>query len=186
MSKQKPVKESNFAVSEQFDQRQQFIMIDRDLSHIFLYVADLPNTPYGSMYGNEISQLVTVSTAGTYYMVGGSLADGGSSVDFTFQNAKELKCNSTAKYLATYSMSLDCGTNSQDLSGCIMVNATAQLNTTSHNFNGQGSSKNSVVAGTGILSLVKNDLVRLAVTNHTAANNITVEHANLTLSMLTK
>ena len=42
MSKQKPVKESNFVDSPMFEPKKHAIMVDRDLQHIFLYIQDLP------------------------------------------------------------------------------------------------------------------------------------------------
>lgn len=136
---------------------------------------------YGSMYGDELAQTVTIAATNTYVHVPGSLLAGGTVAEaFTFQNAKELKCVYAGIYLVTYSMTINCATNSQDLSGCVMVNTTAQLNTTSHNFNGTGASKNAVVAGTGIVTLAADDLLRLAVADHTAIHDIIVEHVNLT------
>jgi hypothetical protein len=42
MSKQKPVKQSNFVDSPQLDPKKHAIMVDRDLSHLFLYAGSLP------------------------------------------------------------------------------------------------------------------------------------------------
>lgn len=140
-----------------------------------------PHLSYGSMYADESSITVSVAATNTYYRVDSGLSDGGSSAAFTFQNTKELKCIEAGTYMVHYSMSINCATNSQDLSGAVMVNSTAQLNTTSHQFNGSGASKNTVVTGHGIISLVANDLVRLSVANHTAIHDIVVEHANLTI-----
>lgn len=137
---------------------------------------------YGSMYGDNISQAVTIAATNTYVHVPGSLTDGGTVAEaFTFQNAKELKCVKAGVYLVTYSMSINsAAVLAHDLSGCIMVNTTAQLNTTSHIYDNLGVSKDAVIAGTGMITLAVDDLLRLAVADHTAIQDIVVEHANLT------
>lgn len=186
MSRQKPVKQSNFIDFQHIQPERHAIMVDRDLSHLFDYVQNLPNTPYGAMFGEEISQSVSIGTAGVYVAVPGSLVSGGTSAEFIFQNSKELKCRTTGIYSVVWSMSLNCATNNQDLSGCVMVSGTTQSNTANHAFNGAGASKNSSVSSNGILNLGLNDLVQLSVTNHTATNAVVVEHANLKVEMLTR
>lgn len=137
--------------------------------------------PYGSMWADEQSQIVPIAAINTYVQVPGSMS-AGLSDRFAFQNARELRCLTGGTYKVDWAMSINCATNNQDLSGSVMVNGIAQLNTTSHHFNGTGASKNSTIGGTGILSLALNDIVSLAVANHTATNAIIMEHANMALN----
>lgn len=140
-----------------------------------------PLINYGSMYADESAITVAILGTSTYVPVGSGLSDGGTiALAFTFQNASELKCLVAGKYLVSWSASINCATNSQDLSGCVMVNTTAQLNTTNHCFNGSGASKNASIAGTGIVTLAANDLLRISFANHTAIHDVLVEHVNLT------
>lgn len=135
---------------------------------------------YGSLWADEQSHSVPIAAINTYVQVLASLS-AGLNDGFVFQNFSTLRCVVPGIYKVDWAMSINCATNNQDLSGCVTVNAVPQLNTTSHHFNGSGGSKNSTIGGTGILSLKANDLILLAVANHTATNAIIVEHANMSL-----
>jgi hypothetical protein len=137
-----------------------------------------PLLTYGSLYGDEISQSVTISSAGTYYEVGGSLSDGGSN-GMTAQNSKELKCLTAGKYMVHWSMSVNVGNANQEVAGAVMVNSTRQTNSTNHT-QVPTANKPYSISGTAVVALAVNDLLKLCVTNHTATNAVVVEHANLT------
>lgn len=134
---------------------------------------------YGSMYGDNISQTVTVSAVDTYYEVGAGLT-GGSCNQFTFQNNKELKCLVAGKYKVDYSLGVQTGVAGQEIESEVMINSTAQSNTSNHT---EALTANRAISlsGTGIITLAVDDVVKLSVANHTATNNIIVNHANLTL-----
>lgn len=136
--------------------------------------------PYGSMYNDMNSWTVNVVVANNSYPILGNmnlgLTSGGA---FTFQNNCELLCNVVGIYLVNWSMSLQAASPNQDLEGFVMIGDVEQANTTNHSVNGSAN-KNTTVAGTGILSLVVNDRLRLGVSNHTNTGNIIVQHANLT------
>jgi hypothetical protein len=139
------------------------------------------NMQYGSMWADEVNQLITVGAVNIYYQIPGSITDGLGSVAFTFQNARELKCNAAGIYVVHYSLTLEVTAANQDLSACVMVNAAVQSNTTNHATAGSGPVKNCNPSGAGIITLAVNDLVRLAAANHTAVNSIRMRHANLTI-----
>jgi hypothetical protein len=134
---------------------------------------------YGSMYADDITRSVVISSAGVYYEVGGSLS-GGSVNGFTFQNNKELKCNVAGKYLVNWSISSQSASANQYIEGAVMVNGTAQANTVNATQIGTAN-KDYTCGGTGIITLAVNDLVSLCMENETGTNNLTVTHANLTL-----
>lgn len=142
-----------------------------------------PLVPYGSMYADDVTQTVTISATATYYEVPGSLSDGGSSASFTFQSSKQLLCNTAGTYRVTWGMTLQCASANQEVTGAVMVNTTAKTNT-------EGATKlttgnnNKLVAGTGIITLAVNDVVKLCVENETGTNDIIVTHATLSLSKL--
>lgn len=134
---------------------------------------------YGSMYGDDISHTVTISSAGVYYAITAGLT-GGESNGMTFQNNSELLVTIAGKYRVTWSMSLECGTAGQYVEGAVMVNSTAQENTVGAS-ELPSANKKVNVAGSGIISLAVNDVVKLCVENETATNNIVVDHANIEL-----
>lgn len=141
----------------------------------------LEQHPFGSMFADGVSQVVPVAAVNVYYQIPGGISGGLCSTVFVFQNSKELRCTEPGPFLATYTMTLSCPAANQQLSACVMINGTPQLNTTNRATNAGGAVKNCSLAGTGIIVLAVNDLVRLAVANRTAANNLTMQHANLTI-----
>lgn len=139
-----------------------------------------PLIHYGSMYGNEISESVTVSATDTYYDVDGSLSDGGSTAAFTFQSSMQLRCDIPGTYLVNWSMGIQAAAAAQDLSGGVGVDGAVKVNTIQHAYKATAAA-DCALSGTGIITLAANEVVTLMVANHTAVNNITVEHATLTL-----
>jgi len=136
--------------------------------------------PYGSMYGDDIAQVVTVAAPNVYYPVPGSLLTGQCSADFTFQNSKELRCNTPGTYKINFGMSLGSTNNNEDLSGAAMINTT-EVHQSEGSAQAVNGSKPVHVSGSAFVTLVDGDLVRLCVQNEDAAHNITVYHANLTI-----
>ena len=137
---------------------------------------------YGSMYGDNISQVITVSATNTYYELTAGVS-GGSTNGCTFQNSHELLITKAGKYLVNYSMSVKVGATNQTVESEVMINGGGQNNTSNHSHASTANSQMSL-AGSGVLTLAVNDVVSLSVSNNTAVNNITVEHVNLTLLMI--
>lgn len=128
----------------------------------------------GSMYANNIAQIVVVGVVDTYYQIGGGLT-GGAEKGMTFQNSREIKALKAGKYSIDYAISAYTAAANNEIETTCMINGTAQTNTTSHVEQVTASNPNTT-AGHGILTLAANDLVSLAVSNHTGATNIIVEH----------
>jgi len=161
-----------------------YFVVDESLATISITNATLTFTgtghiSYGSMSADNISQVVTVSATDTYYEIGGGLSDGGSA-GVTFQNSKELKCLTAGKYLVTYSLACYTASAGQEIESEVMINGTAQSNTSNHT-ESMTANRPMSLSGTGILTLGVNDLVSLSLSNHTSVTNITVEHVTLTL-----
>jgi hypothetical protein len=135
---------------------------------------------YGSMYVDDAAIAVTVSVGNTEYKVM-SGASAGASNGFTFQNGRELLCSIAGIYLVTWGMSISSGTNNENLSGGVVINASTWQHQTEGSSN-QNNSNNAVhVSGSGIITLAVNDTVGLYVENESAAHNITVRHMTLSL-----
>lgn len=134
---------------------------------------------YGSMYDNGTTQAVVIASAGTWTAVDGGMT-GGSSNAFTFQNSRELVCNIAGKYLATWTLGAMSAAGGDDIEASLMINGTAQANVTSKTYEGTAS-KEYLLAGTGILTLAANDIVKFALRNLTNGDDQTVDHANVTL-----
>lgn len=138
--------------------------------------------PFGSLYGDNFNQTVTVLATDTYYEVGGGLSGGDENL-MTFQNAKEIKVLKAGKYLVNYSMAVKTASAGQEIEGEVMINGAPQDNTSNH-AETMSANKAMGLGGTGILTLALNDVVSLSVSNHTATTDIVVEHANMTLLMI--
>jgi hypothetical protein len=137
---------------------------------------------YGTMYGDDIAQVVTVASANVVYAVGGGLS-GGVINGMTFQNNSELRCNDAGLYLIIWSMSLRPANNGDTVSGTVMINSTG-LHVCEGSAYFANANRPQSMGGTTILDLQANDVIRLAVENETAAHNITIDHASLTVVKL--
>lgn len=134
---------------------------------------------YGSMYADDISQVVTIASASVYYEVPGSLSAGACN-GFTFQSSKQLLCTLAGLYKIDFSLSITSATNNERIDGAIMINST-EVHASESAGECINAGKMVCVAGHAIVQLAVNDVVKLCVENDTAAHNITVSHANLTV-----
>lgn len=140
--------------------------------------------PYGAMYADDISLTVAVAAPDVYYPILSSLLGSLCSSDFTFQNSRELRCNRAGTYVINWGMSITSSNNNENISGAAMINNT-EVHTSEGSAQCINFSKPVHVSGSGIVSLIVGDLVRLCVQNEDAAHNVTVYHANLTITGLT-
>lgn len=139
----------------------------------------LVNNSYGEMYANNAGTTVTISVIDTWYAFSSGFS-AGTNKNFTFQNNHELVASTAGKYRLWYSLSVESGTANQDYEFGITINNTIQNNTVCH-FHEQNINSEFCVSGGGIVTLAANDVVRIAVRNRTAANNIKLEHSSFTL-----
>lgn len=139
-----------------------------------------PLVNYGNAYANSISQVVTVASAAVFYQVPGSLTTGPVN-NFTFTGGNGLRANVAGLYFVSFSMSLLSGTANETLQGCLMVNGTAVPNIGTSETEASVANHPGCVSASGIITLALNDIVSLAVMNETAAHNITVTQASLTI-----
>jgi hypothetical protein len=139
----------------------------------------LANNSYGEMYANNAGTTVTISVVDTWYAFNSGFS-GGTNKNFTFQNSHELLTSTAGVYRLWYSLSVESASSNQDYEFGVTVNNTIQNNTVSH-FHEQNINSEFCVSGGGIITLAANDVIRLAVRNRTATNNIKLEHASFTL-----
>lgn len=157
-----------------------------DLSRLMAFATPPPESPpasvYGGMYADNISQSVTISVIDTHYEVGGGIS-GGNTSGVTFQNAKELKILTAGVYLITYSISIQCASANQEVEASVMVNSTSSARLSSHALVTPANTPN-VLAGSQPITLAVNDVVKFCLANHTATNNLTVSHANMSILLV--
>lgn len=136
---------------------------------------------YGSMYCHDAATVITVAATNTDYIVTGM--SGGAESGCTFQTGREIKAVYAGKYLVTWSTSVKIGVSGQEVEAAVAINGVRQNNTSAH-MTDANANQDSCMGGTGIITLAVNDLVQLVLRNETATNNVTVDHANLTLLRL--
>lgn len=149
-----------------------------------LDVQDFPrNFPYGSMYIYNLgsgTKTLTVSAADTWYQIDSGVSAGPCD-GFTFQNARELACTVAGIYKVSWSLGMSTPANNQTVEGTVMLNGAAQTRFAGHCQNPNTGAPASV-AGSGIITLAIGDLISLGALNHTAINNITIDHLTCTIT----
>lgn len=137
---------------------------------------------YGEMYAENVAYTVTIAGANTWTVVDGGMT-AGTCTAFTFQNSSELACNRAGRYMVWWSLSLETTGANDDIEASVGVNGTQQSNMICHDFV-VTPNEEFAVASHGIVLLALGDIVTLMVNNNTDADDLVVEHANLTLLML--
>lgn len=147
------------------------------------WVGDGTGLPFGQMYTNT-SIVVPVASANTWYEVNVNAPDftAGELNEVTFTD-HYLTVGKAGRYLINLNASLSTGVALQEFAATVMVNGTATETAHSHGTNvaaGQPSS----VGGSTILDLAANDQISVAIQNHSTGADVTVEHAQVSLTML--
>lgn len=135
-------------------------------------------TAYGSQYLTT-DTAVSITVSGTWYDVASNMAAGDGLLNITQQNSKELKVTNAGTYFVAWGMAVS-GTSGDMIHGTVGVNGTANTKLASHTI-AKNTASASSIAGTGILVLSANDLVRLMVTDTTGTNTVTVNHATMSM-----
>lgn len=134
---------------------------------------------YGGMYANNVTGTVIVGASDTFYMVTGSMSQGNLS-EFTFSGNHLLTCGFSGKYLISYSISVYSASANQEIESSIMVNDVARNEMSAH-VEGTGAGKPHCLSGSAILDLSVGDTLAFALSNHTGANNVVMQHASLSV-----
>jgi acyl-CoA synthetase (AMP-forming)/AMP-acid ligase II len=138
--------------------------------------------PYGSIQGSDLSITVTVTTVDVPVEIDSGLS-GGPESGMTFQNSHEVKCLTAGNYLCNYAVSVEAvGVANRLTRSSIMVNGSiASQGCSLAEVSPGGSGRETVLAGSAILTLAVNDVVSLALTNHDDAADYVVRHLSLNL-----
>ena len=136
---------------------------------------------HGVMAQHAQSTTVTIVTQSTWTEIASGFTDG-SGDGVVFQNSKELKVVKPGIYVLNWNISIQMAMGgSVAIVGGITLNGTINVLTTAHaNIAAANDLVN--ISGTAVLTLVADDLIRLALINLTNTNNFVVEHAAITMS----
>jgi hypothetical protein len=145
---------------------------------VYFEGGDGSGLPYGNLYAYEANVTVTVSSSGSWYEITSGMSGGDENL-CTFQNSHEILVIKAGRYLCNWSLGITSGTN-DEIMGTVGVNSSAVTKAANH-ATVSVSDRYESVAGTTILDLAASDVVSLFVLNETAAADITMEHATLTL-----
>lgn len=138
--------------------------------------------PYGEMYATNISVAIVVAAANTAYEVTSGMT-GGLEYLMAFGGAHYIQAERGGIYLANWSLSIDTAGALDEIEGGLMIGGVAQNNGTAHTTVAAAADA-STVAANALLQIAAGDQISLFVRNHTAARDITVEHASLTLTRI--
>ena len=133
---------------------------------------------YGSMSGDNINTTIAISDSAVYYPVTGLST--GAVNGFTYATSV-LTAVYAGKYKVDWSISFHIASGAgKNIEGEVMINTTAQDNTSAHRLIGTGTDTGNM-GGTGIITLAVDDTVKLSVKNTTDTVDVVVDHANISL-----
>jgi hypothetical protein len=155
---------------------------DLDFATYDLFFSNDGGLPHGSMYMHDGSVTVTVSATDTWYRIGSGFTVGQVNLA-TFQNAREIAVTRAGRYKIDWSISFTAAAAAQEIEGTVMINNVGNTQASAHRHI-QVAAETETFSGSCILDLSASDVVALGVLNETATQNITIEHANLSLVMV--
>lgn len=134
------------------------------------------------MYATNIAQAVVVPAADTFIQIGAGLTGGLTNL-VTFQNAREFKITVAGKYRVWWSISPNFpSASNKEVEGAVMINGVTTGKSTAHCFvSAGGNNRPTSMSGSGDFNLVINDLISLALSNHTDGVDPVVEHLSCTI-----
>jgi len=147
------------------------------------WVGSGSGVPYGHMYTNT-DGTVTVASANTWYEFNVATPDMTTgllnNVTFTDHYLTVLKAGT---YEISVNAVLETTTAGDEIASTVAINGTASETAHGHATVAVGNAAVQT-SGATILSLAANDQISLAVQNHSAARNITVTHAQISVKMV--
>lgn len=150
-----------------------------ELKATFIGCGDCEQKAYSSMYADNVAININVVSSGVYYEVSTGLT-GGAELNCTFQNGHEIKVPTDGTYFVTWSMSpATTSVANKEAEGAIMINNIASPQGTSHGLVSPGGNNRPItLSGNGIFDLSTNDIISLAIENHTDSTDFVIEHLN--------
>lgn len=165
------------------DDNTNYVEIETDGDVNFVGGAGLP---FGNLNLDEGSLTVSIGAQSTYTEVNDVASPSltvGNLHNITFSDHYLDVGAYQGFYLVTWSMSVQTTNASDELSGTIMVDGTADLSATNH-ATMPAANKEVSLSGNTIVDLTTNKQVSLAVSNHTAIRDIIISHVNLSIVQL--
>lgn len=154
----------------------------RAIEQLFEWIRLLGDPPFGEMYATNTLITVAVTAPSVAYEVTSGLTS--KSLNYmSFGGNHYLVPEIAAKYLVTWSMSIDTATPLDAIEGGVMLNGVEVTGGTSHTTVPAGNSFSTISAST-IVDAAALDQISLFIRNHTAARDISIEHASLTAVLL--
>lgn len=151
-------------------------LVPFELPHI-----DADTLPYGAMYSNTPT-VVAVAAANVAYEITAGVSTGLVHL-MTFGGAHYLQADRGGIYEINWSVSVHVANPNEQLEGGIMINGVAQTEGLAHG-DTQGATFDIEISGSAILRVSALQQLSLYVENHTAANNITVDHLSFTAKLI--
>lgn len=139
-------------------------------------------SPFGHEFLNDLTGLtIPVAASNTWYEIdgAGTTFTAGQLKNVT-QSDHYLVATTAGYYKADYCVSIDTANPGDEIAATVAVNGTANVSAHSHSTVAAGNSA-AVVCGTTFLNLAASDQVSIVVANHTAARDIFVHHAQLSI-----
>ena len=134
---------------------------------------------HGGFYADDISVAVTCTNANTYYQVASGMTTQACNI-MTYVANYGVRVVEPGIYLVTWSMTVSCSSNLQDVEGAVMLQSTGQVQTASAGKT-QTAGDLLAIGGTGLVTCATADVLSLCVANETSAGTtVTVNMANLT------
>jgi hypothetical protein len=146
------------------------------------FETDSGGLPYGCMHGYNISETVAVGVVDTWYELTAGLSSAETNLE-TFQNNHELKVTRAGRYAINWSMAVQSSTANDEFEGAITINNTANTTTACHATLVKANAS-VCLSGGAVLDLAANDVISVAVLNHTTNRDIMVEHVTVTVVMV--
>ena len=146
------------------------------------WVGDGSGIPFGHLYIKNATIVVAVGASSTSYEITTGLSTGETNL-VTAGGGHYLTVTKAGRYSVVYNISAYAGTLDEWDGGTMINGAVSTTDGGSHSTTGVASSA-TAISGSAILDLAANDQVSLYVSNHSTATDITVEHVNLTITMV--
>jgi len=151
-----------------------------------IWSGDGTGLPYGSFYGNEINFSSGALTAPQYVRIADTDCVQGEVNEVTYTDAgTTLTVGKAGRYLINWAISAETSSANTHLLAGIMVNSTTTLQAAGRNHDEPGRANSQyALSGTAILDLAANDVIGVGVGSDVDNITVTVDHINLTLTMV--
>ncbi|KKL93823.1 hypothetical protein LCGC14_1870860 [marine sediment metagenome] len=148
-----------------------------------LFTGDGSGLPYGSMFNDNTSTTVVISTIGVAVRIPSGFTVGQTNLA-TFQNAREIAVTKAGVYKIDWSASFNmAGGSGQEIEGAIGIDNIRNSQGTAHRRIGTGNDIGDIAA-TAILDLAAGAVVSVMMKNLTDTQDIIINHSSVSLVMV--